>query len=273
LLPNSLHAKHGISPFAKFFRGALAYVTGVTFSERLGFPARPSFVGRTVVVLLSALALVNPEIRRRFTHSYALLLYPWLLVVAYSAIGSFPGHNWEFYSARFFLQVAAGIGLLTLGTWLGKRLRVPRSLRLSTAALVLLFAPVNGGLRSASMASDFARKDTSYWGGARYETYRRIADWVTQHLPRGTTIAISEAGTLAYFSDVKVIDVSGIVTRGYEPEERMDHVRFMARFSPKYALLYGDVAEVWIDQVPRYRRVAHFDKRGFEEFSLVAAMR
>ena len=67
-----------------------------------------------------------------------------------------------------------------------------------------------------------------------------------------------------------VIDVSGIVTRGYSPGERMNHARFMLRFAPSYAIVYGDQKTASLTPTLRYHCLAYFPKQGFEDFSLLA---
>ena len=269
LVPNSYHAKSGLSQFVPFFADAFNAMTGFSFAWRWGLAGDPSMASRVVLVLLGGLALVNPNVRRRFAPAYTLLLYPWLLVGAYAWIGSVTGHHWEFYSARFFLRVSAAIGLLSLGNRLAERWPVRPALQRSAVAALLLFTLVSGGFRAAAMVKEFSTKDASYWGGARYDTYRRIADWMNANLPQGATVAIMEVGTIAYFTDVKVIDVAGIVTRGYAPDERKNYARFMLRFSPTYAMVYGNVPEMQPSASMYYRRIAYFSKQGFEDFSIL----
>jgi len=72
----------------------------------------------------------------------------------------------------------------------------------------------------------------------------------------------SEAGTFAFYTDMKVIDVSGIVTRGYPPQERMNHAAFLRRLAPRYAILYGNRPALHLGPSLEYRRLAYFPKQG-----------
>ena len=269
LLPNSLHAKVGLTPFWPFFKNALRYVTEFTFAKQLGFAAEPERWQRILVLVLGLLALVNRNVRRRLPVAYCLVLYPWLLVLAYSYIGSYAGHNWEFYSARYFLGVAATVGLLSLGQEAAARLTLPKRAEQAAILLVLAFALVNGVLRTREQAAGYGMRNTDYWLGPRYDTYRTIASWANENIPRGSTFAISEVGTFAYYTDLHIIDVSGIVTRGYAPGERMKHEKFLQRFKPGYALLYGDVRDVLLSPSLTYERIAYFPDTGFNDFSLM----
>jgi hypothetical protein len=270
LVPNSYHAKLGLTHFAPFLRNALKTITGLTFSESLGFAREPSSIQRGIVFLLSLLPLLNRPLRRCSAVLYALALYPLLLVAAYSAIGSFPGHNWEFYSAQFFLRTSAIVGLLSLASVVAARYRMPLAPRRVAAIAALALVLTHGAIQAQALATNLTAKNTAYWSGARYATYRAIADWANHNIPRGSTVAISEVGTFAYYSDMHVIDVSGIVTRGYLPGERMNHARFMRRFAPSYAILYGNQTSASLGPTLRYDRLAYFPKQGFEDFSLLA---
>lgn len=268
VMPNSYHAKVGLTPFWPFLENAIRYVTEFTFAPELGFTATSTRWQQGLVAVLGVLALANREVRRRLPIAYCLVLYPWVLVLAYSYIGSYGGHNWEFYSARYFLGVAAVVGLLSLGQEIGTRLTLPRMAQ-GAALLVLTLVLVNGVLRTRDRAAEFRIKNTSYWSGARHDTYRNIADWANQNIPQGSTVAISEVGTFAYYTDFHIIDVSGIVTRGYAPGERMKHDKFLLRFEPTYAVLYGDVREVRLSPSLNYHRIAYFPETGFTHFSLM----
>jgi hypothetical protein len=265
LVPNSLAAKSGLSHFGAFFANAFEHVAGVTFAAPLA--SQPSTVGRVIVVVLGVLPLLNARVRRRFAWSYGFVLYPWVLLVAYAAIGSFQSHVWEFYSAKLFLRVAAGVGLLSLAGAVAAHLR-PRW-RWTGVALAAGFAVTNGLAASRGLLHDHRGPNHAYWSGARNATYRQIANWVNTNLPRGETIALSEVGTFAYYTDMKVVDVSGIITRGYRPSERMNHDAFLLRFAPRYAVLYGNRRDIALSRALRYRRLAYFPKQGFEDFSLM----
>ncbi|MGH7789820.1 MAG: hypothetical protein ACRERC_23330, partial [Candidatus Binatia bacterium] len=202
--------------------------------------------------------------------AYALFGYPWLLLGAYGWIAPPPEHSWEYYSARFFLHAGAAIGLLSLLDGAAARWPVRQAWRGLAVALILLFVVQDGVARSAAQLERLRSPDTSFWGGARYDAYRRVAEWVDAHVPSGATIALHEVGTFAYYSDVTVIDVSGIVTRGYDPRGRGQLVSFLRRFAPAYAITTGDVAQLQIRDRLHYQRLAYFPARGYADFSLLA---
>ena len=269
LVPNSLHAKSGLSSFGGFGRGAIAYVSDVPFSRDLRCPARLSMLVRAMVIVLPVAVLLNRRVRRRPALMYALLAYPWLLVGAYSYIGSALGHNWELYSARFFLHVAAAIGALSLAHHAAAKWRMRPSWRWAAVTACLLLTSVTGAAQTAALIKSYHTENTDHWAGGRYETYRRVTDWVNANLPRGATIAMSEVGTVAYYTDTRIIDVSGIITRDYAPGDRGNHARFLQRFSPAYVLLFGDIPELPVDASLHYRRLAFFPRKHYANLSLL----
>jgi hypothetical protein len=268
LLPNSLRAKHGLTPFGPFFANAFAYVTNGTLLAVPGLAAWER-IGRTVPVLLNGLVLLNAELRRRPALAYALVLYPWLLIGAYSAIGSAVGHNWEIYSARLFLQAGAAIGLLSAAHLAADRLRLRPGWRQLAAAALFIVILARGAQQTNLRFQQLSSKDTSHWGGARYDAYRMLADWIAANAPPGASVALREVGTFAYYSDANVIDVSGIVTRDYAPQDRGDTTRFLQRFAPDYAVVFGDTTELHAGD-HHYRRVVLFPDRGYVGLSLLA---
>ena len=267
LVPNSYHAKAGLTEFRAYLANAAAHVTRLGLAD----PAYTGFVAaeRALVVALAGLAVLNPHVRQRPALAYALVPYPWLLVLAYSAIGSYRGHNWESHSARFFFLSAVAVGFLTVASQLAGRWRKPAHAALVAPAALLALIALHGLFHTRELACSLTAGDRTYWGGARYDAYRQIAAWASDHLPPGSSVAISDVGTFGYFTDLRIIDVSGIVTRGISRRERMDHLRVMARLKPDYAVLYGQ----WQDTVAgpglRYRPTAYFPKTNFQDFTVM----
>lgn len=270
LLPNSLRAKQGLTPFGAFVANATTYLTNNTVLAAFGPATSAPLAGRIALVLLNGALLFNEDLRRRPVLLYALVGYPWLLVGAYGVIGSALGHNWEMYSARFFFQAGATIGLLG-ALHRAAALRPWRPAWRAPAAAALLLVPLAGGVaQTITRVNELRSADTSRWRGARYDVYRRLAAWMEAHAAPGASVAVSEVGTLAYFSDLRIIDVSGIVTRGHAAGERGDMSRFLQRFAPRYAVVPGDLTELRAGPSLHYRRVAFLPDRGYAAMSLLA---
>lgn len=270
LLPNSLRAKQGLSPFGAFVANAATYVTNSTLFAAFGPSSSTPMVGRIALVLLNGTLLLRADLRRRPAVLYALVVYPWLLVGAYGIIGSALGHNWELYSARFFLQAGATIGLLGLARQAAGRWPVRPAWRAPAAAALVALTLACGVPQTVARVRELRSRSTSHWLGARYDAYRRLAEWMEAHAAPGASVAVSEVGTLAYFSEVRIVDVSGIVTRGYAVDDRGDVGRFLQRFAPRYAVVPGDHPTLQAGPSLHYRRVAFFPDRGYASMSLLA---
>jgi arabinofuranosyltransferase len=267
-IPNSYHAKAGLARFGPYLKNAVEVVTGLRPSQVFGF-GEPSTAWRVMIALLAFAPLANPEVRRRPVLLYSMVVYPWVLILAYSMVGSYVGHNWEFHSARFLLRISALVGLLGLAGMAAARLRLPVQLRLAGGSILIALVLVNGAICIAEQVREFRIKDTGYYGGARYSTYRLMAEWANRNIPKGSTVAMSEVGTFAYYTDLKLIDVSGIVTRGYIPSERMNHVAFVRRYRPAFAVFYGNRQDMVFGPSLRYGRVAYFPAQGFSDFTVL----
>ena len=139
----------------------------------------------------------------------------------------------------------------------------------SGVVLAAVYSLGGGVTRTANQVAAYRTVDNSFWGGGRYRTYRKIAGWANRNIPPGSTVAINEVGTFAYFTDLQIIDVGGIVTRGYAPDERMNYERFLLRFRPTFAIIPGDHSELAISPSLSYPRVAYFPAEKFRDFTVL----
>jgi len=269
LLPQSFYAKVGLSRFVPFLLNALREVASGGFAAAVGVSAGSGWLARILVLLLGFLPLLNREVRARPLLWYSLVLYPWILVLAYSRIGSFTGHNWEFYSAKFFIGVSTVVGILSFLHTAAGRLRRARSMRLALSAAALLFVGAGFALDSDQLHKDLDAIKSTPYGGGRYYTFRRLAKWMASNTPPTAAFANGEVGTLAYFSKRKIIDDSGIVTRGYLPSERMNPLAFLRRFQPEYAIVHRNAERLSVLPGIQYERIAFFPNQGYGEFSIL----
>jgi hypothetical protein len=65
-----------------------------------------------------------------------------------------------------------------------------------------------------------------------------FVDWVSQNLPSGTVIAAKDHGRLAYFTDVQVVDLAGIIDPSIETHLRTgDMQSYLDAKGVQYAVL------------------------------------
>ena len=81
-------------------------------------------------------------------------------------------------------------------------------------------------------------------GDSRYTPYKQVADWINENATREQSIASFEIGYVGYFTDLKVIDLAGLVTPGLFPwvddgaEASLYHA--LRLFSPDFVLIPSD---------------------------------
>ena len=260
IFPNSLHAKQGLTPFLSFLQHQLFHFTN------LGL-ARPGFAAAAAAIAVAAGLALDPRLRATRPLAYALLLYPWVLATGYSLIGSIKSHDWEVYSGLFFFQLGVLMGLFTLLRAAGERwprVRRPGFALVAPLLLALCFVRAEFFFDSFEGAKHHVRM------GVRHRAYQEIARWLNLNVPMSSSLSVLEVGTLGYYTNLHMIDVAGIVTRGHEPRERMDHGSFARRFEPDYMLVEGDVEGLRVTRKLLYRRVHFFRSQGgFLPFSLL----
>ena len=268
LLPNSLSAKQSLTPFAAFFARGFAW-----FSQPGGLVrvvgTRSILLSLMLIVLsLGGAALLRD--RRRWYLVYALVFYPWVLLLGYSFIGSFDSHVWEIYSGFMFFNLAWLVGLGILFALLLKRLRQAPLLDRwwivlpATLALLWLFGSSVGlGMRHLRKARSL------HFSGLRHFSYIHVARWMRQNIPPDQVVAVGEVGTLGYHTDHFLIDHAGIITRGLKPGDRMHWGRVVRRFKPDWVLVSGNKASIQASPTLGYRRVHYFPTRGYRAFSML----
>ena len=53
---------------------------------------------------------------------------------------------------------------------------------------------------------------TAYYAGARDQLYRQVGQWLAENSSPDATVALTEVGTIGYFSQRRIIDMAGLVT-------------------------------------------------------------
>ena len=202
----------------------------------------PSQVGSWLYPLLSLCSLLLSPMRRKPAVMYALICYPWILILAYARIGAPPEHTWEIYSATFFFHFAVLVGIWSL-VW---ALRQPmlshqfpwRLARTSLIGAVLLLVIMVVWQNGHACFKTLRKQQNTYWLGGRHQEYLEVSRWINDHAPRGVTVASLEVGTIGYFSDVRMIDLYGLVTKGSKPGDPGWTLR---QFRPDFVLFRGNI--------------------------------
>lgn len=101
----------------------------------------------------------------------------------------------------------------------------------------------------------------------RYVPYRQVADWLIANASPQQSIASFEIGYIGYFTNMRVIDLAGLVTPGLYPwvaegsEETLFHS--LRLYSPDFVLIptHGERQRAIMENDPRYRLTAVFEDR------------
>jgi hypothetical protein len=173
----------------------------------------------------------------------SLLILAWsgvYLVAASLVAGSFPWYYGPLIPGLSIL-VVWGIGFVAqfLGALLARLCaseRLVRDLRTSVlVALALSFVAVQISLWTKGRAT--------YRGqvvDARYVIYWEAAEWLKRHAEDGQTLATPEIGVLGYYTDMRIIDLYGLVTPSLTPwagEDIRDTMRrAIELYAPDYVI-------------------------------------
>jgi hypothetical protein len=154
----------------------------------------------SVILALEALAFVVAARRFRFDRPWVraqlgfLLVYPGLLIAAYSLYVYGMIFYSRYYYPIFFLSIVLGAFAFDLLMGLVR----PARRALVGGALIVLY-----GLTLAYMCPSRVMN-----GNYRF---LRVVDWMAAHTPPDATVGVFNCGAIAYFSDRHVVNLDGKV--------------------------------------------------------------
>jgi hypothetical protein len=277
VVPNTLGAKSGLEGFAAFWLDAARWITDPALSGQEGSAGALS----RIALLLANWSLLSTGALRRSLHGrcllFALCVHPWLLVSAYAAIGPPTIYKWEIYSAHFFFVAGAALGAAHLAHrafGLAHRARTAGPARPVAAALVTAALTITAlHVRLPQLLHKLGDVQSSFYVGARFESYRGIALWFDHHV-RGSAPALAhyEVGTLGYFTRrVRIVDLGGLVTERPAALSGQDLVAaIVAAEAPSHLLRpwQPEAGELHFEGAGAYRPTHTFPALGYTPFTL-----
>jgi len=159
---------------------------------------------------------------------WPLVAYGALHLTAYLFLRPFRAHVWHLYPSILVFALCAWTLLAT--TFVS----APRAVARFSAALALLVLLGVYASRTLNFARDLP---TGHWFGSRDATYRAAAAYLRSNARAGDRVAAVEVGTLAYYSDLPMRDLGGLVTRDSA---------IVARPPRPYAWLVADSHYPWL---------------------------
>lgn len=152
------------------------------------------------LAILGAYFLIRRNRRLWVVPAYGLLHFG-----AYEVLRPFVRHRWHVYPLDVVVVVLALAAVAAAGRFEPRRIARPVAI---TALALFAFGYAERSMRWATS------HETGYWWGSRDAAYREAADYLREHgNPREDLLAAVEVGTLAYYSDFRIFDLGGLVTR------------------------------------------------------------
>lgn len=271
ILPNTFYAKTRFCPFAEYFTFTFFQVFEYRrLLELIPFRLLVIAVG----FVLSASCLLRFRTREDLPFLYALLVYPWMLVLAYSVIGAPKYHTWETFSARFFHWFAILVGLTALLFLLGRslsgpgsRLRraVPWAAAVLAAVYLLLVIPHDARMTMAALRAD----RNIHYLGRRYQALFNLSQWLNSNIPSGESLASSEVGILKYHSHLRLVDRMGLTTRSVLDGRKLDQKDILLLHQPDYFLFHQHRPHLIVSRDLQYRSVQQFEGWGYKPITIL----
>ena len=230
-----------------------------------------SFIGRLslwlLVIVFFFIGLFSSVSTRKFHSGYFLIvIYAGVYFIVASLIaGSFP---WYYAPLIPLLAIFAATGTVFLA-------RIPHLVNLKVDLLAMQktsrFLQICFATILISIQLIFWYKDAvSYQNQPfdhRFKAYSKVSEWLNSHTQQGQSIAALEIGYIGYQTNMKIIDLYGLITPEILPwvaegsEAGLQHSLIL--FSPDYVLLpieKGHHLQIMADD-SRYQQVQTFENR------------
>jgi hypothetical protein len=124
---------------------------------------------------------------------------------------AYVGFEWHLYPVMLFL----GVFFLTFIAQIPYLIK-ERHLRAMVIIFVFGYLLLFYGNRTIH---NVAIHQNAFWFGARHKVYQEVADYLRQHSEETDVVLVEEVGTIAYYSQLPVLDAYGLVSRN--PMEKL----------------------------------------------------
>ena len=264
--PNTLAAKSGFaSPW--MFSGSIWPKILSDLFPNYGFAS-------VLLAVMAVIGLVVLMVRR----SPLLLLPGWAVLhtVAYTVLRIPYPFSWYYTPLIFVALFLGSIGGVAIASYLvQKAASRGRGVVAVTvgASLVVLAAFCAMSLQGAW---DFATGyRLAYYGGARDAVYRQVAEWLAVHSQADADVALTEVGTVGFYSERRMIDLAGLVTFELRDlPKRGTFLETVLELKPDYIIgVRGLPPDPTLAGIEGYRNVKDFpkgDRNGFEDVIIYA---
>jgi hypothetical protein len=175
-----------------------AHLLRLPAAQLLHLDAWPAVLLTWALFATGALVLIRRDRRLWLLPAYALLHFG-----AYLAMRPGMHFTWHLYPAVLLISAVALAAL-------GALARHPHALLRGAGLLVLTVLAATYLARTARESTELP---LAFWNGARHAAYRHMADYLVTHASPTDRVMAFEVGTLAYYSDLPMHDLGGLITR------------------------------------------------------------
>ncbi len=255
-IPLSASAKL-MAPRVPFLVGAAVYWFRFIAEVHLSF----------AIIVFFLIGAFGITITKRSHQNYTLIIFCGIiyLCMASAVAGSFPWYYAPLIPG-FSITVALGViyvsripSVVDFGLDTEKKQQLERILLLSSVTLIVAIQLMFWG-------KDYqAYRDTVF--DNRYLPYTEVSEWLGSHASTEQTIAAYEIGFIGYFSNMRVIDLAGLITPSLTPwagdGAEISLYHSLRLHSPDFVLI-PSASERQIEIVtsnPHYRLEREFSRR------------
>jgi hypothetical protein len=193
------------------------------------------------------------------------LILVWSIVYFFAAglvAGAFPWYYGPLVPAFAILAVWGSDLLVRLPAPLFEYPRTSERRKRATHSVLLVFVTL---ALVALQVDSWGTVGTVHLGrrvDPRYTIYREVANWLNQHAQESDTLATPEIGVLGYYTDMRIIDLYGLVTPSLTPRQGEDIQcnleRAIALYAPDYVVTDEHGLIEHLQRSSRYRLVRRF---------------
>lgn len=202
----------------------------------------PAFYFLLILTVLGAYSLARTRLIKLVPAYRLLLAWGGLYLIAAGLVaGSFPWYYAPLVPAVIVIVVA---GITVLIEMIVEIAPAGRARPLGAATFTILMAGICILNIAAWTRAWVARPGTVV--DPRVVAYRELADWLNANAPPGASLASFEIGAIGYFTDLYVIDLSGLISPEVQPlldnPDRAQRLReAITIFEPDFLLVPPDV--------------------------------
>ncbi|HZW03941.1 MAG TPA: hypothetical protein VFF68_08435 [Anaerolineaceae bacterium] len=233
------------------------------------------------VLIIAAAGLI-----RLFTRDWKYLrvipLWMAIYLIAYTGMQIFWPHTWYYYPITISISVLFALGMDTIASqvvdFFKRRSPHVRWIRILVYAFLFTGVACLFILNTKDAFEFRERIPYTFFNGGRDRLYKTTADWLVEHTPPDATVAYHEPGTIAYYSDRKMIDMVGLVTSGVGDEMKRTNQPGVSidwtieNFHPDVFLQLkhkGEDYEKFLDLAKQYELITKIEFEEVEYFLLL----